>query len=123
MATDDPADSVLLAVGRRIGEIRRDAGLTQEQAAERLGISVRAYGYIESGRENLTLRTMVGVSAVLGVELSDLLVPPQSSEATRGRPRKRVSEAPKAPEKIEMGADAVTRAKPGRSTKPRSSRS
>lgn len=92
MTADDPADVLLRAVGRRIGEIRRSAGLTQEQTAERLGISVRAYGYIESGRENLTLRTMVAVAAALGVPVADLLLPPQTSEAKRGRPRKRAVE-------------------------------
>ncbi len=46
--------------------MRRAAGLTQEQAAERLGITVRALAYIEAGGQNLTLRTMVGIAAVLG---------------------------------------------------------
>jgi len=108
VATDDPADAVLRAVGRRIGEIRRNAGITQEQAAERLDISLRGYAAIESGRENLTLRTMVGVAGMLGVPVADLLVPPQSLEARRGRPRKHTAEAPA--EK----ADVEPKAKPSR---------
>ena len=86
-AQSDPGDDLVRAVGRRIVEIRRSAGLTQERAAEFLGISVRAYAYLESGRENLTLRTMASVAAVLGVQAADLLVPPASTEIRRGRPR------------------------------------
>lgn len=85
----DPHASLLRAVGRRIAELRREAGLTQEEAAERLGVSVRALGYIEGGRENLTLRTMASVAGVLGVPVAALLVPPESTEARRGRPPSR----------------------------------
>ena len=81
-------DEVLRDVGRRIAEIRLAAGLTQEQVAERLGISTRAYAYIESGRENLTLRTMVFVANVLGTCIPELFVQPASREKKRGRPRR-----------------------------------
>jgi hypothetical protein len=43
--------------------------------------------YIEAG-QNLTLRTMVGIAAMLGVKIIDLLAPPESREVKRGRPRK-----------------------------------
>lgn len=79
---------IVCDVSRRIQETRQAAGLTQEQAAERLGITVRALAYIEAGAQNLTLRTMVRVAAVLGVRTADLLVPPGSREVRRGRPRR-----------------------------------
>ncbi len=87
MAAIASADDLLRAVGRRIGEIRQAAGMTQEEAAERLGIAIRVYRRLESGRENLTLRTMFKITTALGVTVADLLVPPQSTAARRGRPR------------------------------------
>ena len=81
---------VLRDVGRRIAELRHAAGLTQEQVAEKLGVSTRFYARIESGTANLTLRTMVNVAEVLGTCLAELIVPPASREAKRGRlPRAR----------------------------------
>jgi transcriptional regulator with XRE-family HTH domain len=86
VAAEQTADELLRAVGRRIAEIRREAGLTQAQVAEQLDVSTRAYAYIESGRENLTLRTMLTIANVLGATVPDLLVPPKSRETKRGRP-------------------------------------
>lgn len=80
------ADDVLRDVGRRVAELRRAAGLTQEQVAEQLGVSTRALAYIESGRENLTLCTMVAVANVLGASVAEFFVPPATREVRRGRP-------------------------------------
>lgn len=87
MAREDP-DQVIRDVGRRIGELRSGLGLTQEQAAERLDISLKGYQFIERGIQNLTIRTMVGVATMLGVRTADLLAAPASREVKRGRPRK-----------------------------------
>jgi transcriptional regulator with XRE-family HTH domain len=86
VAPEDP-EQLVRDVSRKIQEIRRGRGLTQEQAAERLGISVRAYAYLESG-QNLTLETLARVAAVLEVRAVDLLAPPASREVRRGRPKK-----------------------------------
>lgn len=88
MATE-PDVQLLRAVGRRIAELRRGTGMTQEQVAERLGVSVRAYAYLEGGRENLTLLTMASVATALGVGVAELLVPPASTVTRRGRPPRR----------------------------------
>jgi len=85
---EDP-DQILRDVGRRIQELRQAVGLTQEQTAERLGITVRALAYIEAGTRNLTLRAMTQIAGVLGVRTTDLLLPPATRETRRGRPRKR----------------------------------
>jgi transcriptional regulator with XRE-family HTH domain len=69
--------------------LRQAAGLTQEQAAERLGITVRALAYIEAGARNLTLRSLAEIAAVLGVRVIDFLAPPGSREVKQGRPRKK----------------------------------
>ncbi len=52
----------LRRVARRIAAARRSAGLTQEQLAAELGIAVRNVQRIESGRQNLTLRTLARIA-------------------------------------------------------------
>jgi HTH-type transcriptional regulator/antitoxin HipB len=87
MGSEDPED-VIRDVGRRIGEIRQGCGLTQEQAAERLGLSVKGYQFIERGVQNLTIRTLVRVASALGVRTAELFAAPASREVRRGRPKK-----------------------------------
>lgn len=88
MEAEPPAD-VLRALGRRIAELRATAGLTQEQFAARLDISLQYIQRIEAGRENLTVRSLLRVSGALGVQLVALFVPPQSAEVRVGRPPSR----------------------------------
>lgn len=75
-------------VGHRIAQLRREAGLTQEQVAERLGIPPRAYQLIEYGGRNLTLRSLATLAAALGVEPAAFFVAPAPHERRRGRPRR-----------------------------------
>jgi transcriptional regulator with XRE-family HTH domain len=67
------ADELVLRVGRRIGALRKERGLTQAQLAERLGIAQKNVHRLESGTQNLTLRTIVKVAEALDVAVDDLL--------------------------------------------------
>jgi transcriptional regulator with XRE-family HTH domain len=81
-------ERVILDVGRRIGELRRDRGWTQEKAAERMKLEVRDLQRIEAG-VNVTLRTLVRLANALGVRTRSLLDPPQSRRPRRpGRPKR-----------------------------------
>ncbi len=71
-ASEDP-DQLLLDVGRRIGKLRGRAGLTQEEAAERLGIALRTYQRIELGEQDFELGSLAKIAGVLGVRAWDLL--------------------------------------------------
>jgi transcriptional regulator with XRE-family HTH domain len=84
---EDPAD-VARDVGRKIQELRRAAGLTQEEAATKLGMTVRALAYIEAGARNLTLRALTEIALILGTKTIELLKPPLSREVRQGRPPK-----------------------------------
>jgi transcriptional regulator with XRE-family HTH domain len=75
-------------VGRRVGEIRLGLGVTQEETAERLGISLKGYQRIERGLENMTIRRLVRVADVLGVRPIDLFAVPGARVARKGRPRR-----------------------------------
>ena len=59
-------------LGRRVQRLRKAAKLTQEQLAEKIGVS-RAYaGYIEQGRNTPSLEVLEKIARVLRVKLSEL---------------------------------------------------
>jgi len=61
-------------LGRRIKALRKQAGLTQEGLAERVGLNPKYISGIERGRENPTLDTLLRLARELGappVELFD----------------------------------------------------
>ena len=53
-------------------EARAKAGLSQQELAERLGVSRQTINAIEKGDYNPTIRLCVGICRVLGVTLNDL---------------------------------------------------
>lgn len=85
---ENPAE-IVRDVGRRIAEIRAGRDLTQEEAAERLGLSVKGYQFIERGIQNLTIKTLVRIANALDVRTAELFAAPASREIRRGRPRKK----------------------------------
>ena len=60
-------------VGARLRQLRHARRLTQEQLAERAGLSYKFVGELERGRGNPTLTTLAALSGALGVRLPDLL--------------------------------------------------
>lgn len=86
-----PADAgraLLGRVGRRVAEVRSEAGLTQETLAERLEVALTYVARIEQGRQNVTLRSLARVAEALGVDPRVLLDAPTSPPPRRGRPRR-----------------------------------
>jgi transcriptional regulator with XRE-family HTH domain len=84
------ARSALLHFGLRVVEERNARGLTQEQLAEKVGISRRHLNRIEGGNVDLGLVRVAEFAHVLKVELSALFSAPAASTARRvGRPGKR----------------------------------
>jgi transcriptional regulator with XRE-family HTH domain len=54
-------------VGRNVGRIRREKGLTQEQFAEISGFSQQYISGLEQGRRNPTVVTLYELATALGV--------------------------------------------------------
>ena len=81
------ADRAIKDIGRRIAEIRRERGWTQEQGAERLGLQTNNLQRIELGMQNLTVRSLVRLANGLGVGLASLCEAPASRVVRPGRPR------------------------------------
>lgn len=71
-----------MAVGARIRDHRRALGLSQEELAERLGMSQASISRLEND-ELLTLETLERVCAELGLEVQ--VSPVQAAEAGGGR--------------------------------------
>ena len=81
-------------LGKRIRELRRSSGLTQEVLAEKCGISASFLGHIERGTRKASLDTVVKLANALHVSPnillqdsldSDLLdFAPQMTESQKG---------------------------------------
>ena len=63
---------ILKVFGKRLRSLRRAKDLTQEQVAERAGLSLQSVGEIERGRGNPTLVNVERLSDALNVELTEL---------------------------------------------------
>lgn len=59
-------------LGLRIREVRRARGLTQEELAERVGISPRYLSRVEVGQQNPSIQTVAQLATALDIELSEL---------------------------------------------------
>lgn len=65
-------------VGARIRELRLERNLTQEGLGNAAGMDRKTVLYIELGQRSLGYERLWDISAVLGVEIVDLFVPPQT---------------------------------------------
>lgn len=63
-------------VGKRIRALRMQKGLTQEDLSEAAGIHPKYLSALESGRQNITLKTLDGLARGLDVEPYELLLIP-----------------------------------------------
>jgi len=63
---------ILTFFGKRLRSLRRAKDMTQEQVAERAGLSLQSVGEIERGRGNPTLVNVERLAAALDVELTAL---------------------------------------------------
>ena len=82
-------DRVLGDIGRRVQELRRARGLTQEGFAEIAGWSAIYQWQIESGQQNLTIASLVTIANLLKTDLKALLDKPATRVRRPGRPRTR----------------------------------
>ncbi|WP_414639293.1 helix-turn-helix transcriptional regulator [Archangium sp.] len=62
----------LRRLGQRLRELRLERGLTQEQAAEAIGVHPKHMIKMEQGAANLTVATLVAASVAYKVPLCDL---------------------------------------------------
>lgn len=60
-------------IGQKIRKIRKAHGLSQEELAEKAGISTTHMSHIETGNTKLSLPVFVDIAAALEVRVDDLL--------------------------------------------------
>ena len=59
-------------LGSRIRALRNSRGFTQEQLADRIGVSRQKYARIENGINSITLDTLARIAKVLDVTVGDI---------------------------------------------------
>ena len=64
---------ILVEIGKRIAESRRSAGFTQEELANRLGVTPQALSKWEKGASSPDLEMLISLCDILGVS-ADYLV-------------------------------------------------
>jgi transcriptional regulator with XRE-family HTH domain len=67
-------EDVPAIVGRRVRQLRKAAGLTQQATADACGIFRTYLTRIEAGTANPTITVLVTLATTLGVKVTDLLV-------------------------------------------------
>jgi transcriptional regulator with XRE-family HTH domain len=77
-------DRVVRKLAGQIRTARIEAGLTQEEAAERGGIPYKRFQSIEHGAANVTVKTLARISAAVGLTISQLTGLTASRRRTRG---------------------------------------
>src|ERR1044071_1489999 len=75
----DVRDSLLGDIGRRVRELRLDAGMTVRDFAERAALSPRFAHQLEAGEGNISIGGLARVAAALGRSLPEL-IPPSSQD-------------------------------------------
>jgi len=93
-------------VGRRVAQLRQDAGLTQQAVAEELGIAQQTLAHYEVGRLRLPVSLVPKLAQLFGVPTDELLGVPGARTAKRGPPSQiqrqieRLQRLPKAKQKL-----------------------
>jgi len=62
----------LKAFGQQLAAVRKSRGMTQQELAEKLDISLVSIGYIETGKRWPRLNTLHRIADALGVKLGDI---------------------------------------------------
>lgn len=69
----EPKSPELVALGRAIRDLRKRAGLSQQDAATKSGINRTYIGQVENGRRNPTFATLIWIARTLDVSVSELV--------------------------------------------------
>ena len=66
-------DERMIAFGKRVREVRKGKGISQERLAEMANIDRSYMGNIERGEKNITLKKAYEICDALDVEIQDLV--------------------------------------------------
>jgi transcriptional regulator with XRE-family HTH domain len=71
--SQSPISDATREFGRRVVERRNELGLSQEAAAERIGLHWTYLGQVERGRRNLTLHNILKIARGLDIDAGQLV--------------------------------------------------
>lgn len=63
---------LMKSFGKKVAEVRKSRGVTQQELAERTNMSVVAIAYIETGKRWARLGTLNKIAKALKIKISDL---------------------------------------------------
>ncbi len=66
-------DERMIAFGKRVREVRKNKGVSQEKLAELAGIDRSYMGNIERGEKNITLKKIYEICDALDIKIQDLV--------------------------------------------------
>jgi len=72
MSRDASETKYLKAFGKRLAEVRRAKGFTQESLADKANVTALTVSYIEQGRQWPRISTLQKLAKCLGVSVSEL---------------------------------------------------
>lgn len=90
----DPAPPYLDYVAAHVRRGREKLQLTQEQFAELAGFDTRFFRFIEQGKKDVSVTTLVRLATALGCEPAALLRPTRPVNRQPGRPKKKAHRSP-----------------------------
>ena len=64
---------ITVVLGKRIQELRKKTGLSQEKFALQIGMDRTYFASVEAGKRNIAIRNLKKIADGLGVSLSELL--------------------------------------------------
>ncbi|MFO0809046.1 MAG: helix-turn-helix transcriptional regulator [Gemmataceae bacterium] len=73
-----------MGFGRRLGEVRRKAGVSQERLADLAGLHRTYVSSVERGKRNISLLNIARLAVALQVSLGDLMPPLPKSAKPQG---------------------------------------
>lgn len=65
-------DDIRRKLGQRIRELRKSAGITQEELGEKSSLSYKFIGELERGQVNVSIDSIARIAEALGVKIGDL---------------------------------------------------
>jgi transcriptional regulator with XRE-family HTH domain len=86
---DDEVDKVVVAIGPRLRELRRERGTSLADVSAATGISVSTLSRLESGQRKATLELLLPLARAYQVPLDQIVAPPVADPRVRPRPVKR----------------------------------
>lgn len=77
----NPSDTVLTHVGKNIRHFRDQGHLSQQELADRAGVSRRTIAALETGQVNISLAKLDAIAAVLGIDFKRIVSAPELGES------------------------------------------